>query len=70
LADGGNWHTTSNLFDLQQEAYSAISSRQAFFRYQLIGFPVSVLGSWRPIEMDKPHILTEPLKAVIFILKA
>jgi hypothetical protein len=26
LADSGNWHTTTNLFDLQLETYSVIGS--------------------------------------------
>jgi hypothetical protein len=31
--------------------------RQANVRYQLIGLPLSVIYSGRPIETDKPQIL-------------
>jgi hypothetical protein len=31
--------------------------RQAYFRYQLVGFLLSVICSGRPIELDKLHIL-------------
>jgi hypothetical protein len=32
-----------------------VQQQQAYFRYQLIGFPLSVICSGRPIELDKPH---------------
>jgi hypothetical protein len=31
--------------------------RQAYFHYQLVGLPLSVICSGCPIELDKPHIL-------------
>jgi hypothetical protein len=31
--------------------------QQAYFRYQLVGLPLSVICSGRPIELDKPHVL-------------
>ncbi len=31
--------------------------REAYFRYQLVGLPLSVICSGRPIELDKPYIL-------------
>jgi hypothetical protein len=30
---------------------------QTYFRYQLVGLPLSVICSRPPIELDKPHIL-------------
>jgi hypothetical protein len=58
LADSGNWHTATNLFYLQRETYFAIGLKAAsLFQLQLIGFPLSVICSGHPIEIDKPHIL-------------
>ncbi len=51
-------HMSTNKFYLQQEAYSRCRHNSAtFFRYQLVGLPLSVICSGRPIELDKPHIL-------------
>jgi hypothetical protein len=29
----------------------------SYFRYQLVGLPLSVICSGHPIELDKPHML-------------
>jgi hypothetical protein len=36
-----------------------VQQRQAYFCYQLIGFPLSVIGSGCPTEMDKPKTLAK-----------
>jgi hypothetical protein len=72
LTDSGNWRTANNSFDLQREAYSLYqhnSGKPTYFRYQLVGLPLSVICSGRPIELDKPHIWLKPLKPVFLRLK-
>jgi hypothetical protein len=49
-----------NLFPLATE------QQQAIFCYQIIGLPLSVVSSRRPIEMDKPHILAEATETGFF----
>jgi hypothetical protein len=51
LTDSRNWRTATNSFELQQEAYSAVDTIAASL------FPLSVICSGHPIELDKPHIL-------------
>jgi hypothetical protein len=75
LADNRNWHPATDSFDLQQEAYShylfnsfkPISgiSRLAS-RYQPIDFPLSVVCSGRPVEIEKPHILAQVIETCFF----
>jgi hypothetical protein len=40
------------------------------FRYQLVGFLLSVIYSGRPIEMDKPYIWLKPQKPAFYDLKS
>ncbi len=44
-----HWNCSGRLSTQQREAY---------FRYQLVGLPLSVICSGRPIELDKPYILS------------
>jgi hypothetical protein len=52
LTASGNWHTATNLFELL-----SAQERQAYFRYQLVGLPLSVICRGCPIELNKQHIL-------------
>jgi hypothetical protein len=43
--------------------------RQANFRYQLVGSPLSVICSGRPIELDKPHVVALATETVFLLFK-
>jgi hypothetical protein len=42
----------------------------SLFRNQLVGLPLSVICSGRPIELDKPHILALAAETVFCYLKS
>jgi hypothetical protein len=43
--------------------------RQAYFHYQLVVLPLSVICNGRPIELDKPHILAFAAETGVLLFK-
>jgi hypothetical protein len=61
LTDSENWCPATNKFYLHREAY---------FRSQLVGLPLSVICSGHPIELDKAHILALAAETGFLLFKA
>jgi hypothetical protein len=45
------------------------TKRQAYSRYQMIGFPLSVVCSGSLIEMKKPHFFSEATEIIFLQFK-
>jgi hypothetical protein len=69
LTDSGNWHTATNSFAAGGLFPLLTQQQQAYFHYQLVGLPLSVNCSGRPIELDKPHILALAAETVFLLFK-
>jgi hypothetical protein len=41
----------------------------SYFRYQLVGLPLSVICSGHPVELDKPHILALAAETGFFLFQ-